>query len=260
MKLHAPSALIIILTFLLSACQVGQMESDIDAAQVSAVFTPFDQHNTPTLPPTTFATETRSFTPAPTKADTSTPTISPSITPTPFFGFENARVWHAFARQEETVFYFIVPGVAATYYGTVDGFELTCETDSEQENLLVCRAEQNLFGTNLKAFEFFADQTKTFLVYEGSFTTELDKILPTPTPPGFIWPRADYTVADITWGYTPADCPARGINLTCEIEYRRYDDGSCLVGMSCYDSCGFYYSVDTIKNKPAPHTFSGPCW
>jgi len=182
------------------------------------------------------------------------------VTPTKFFGFEDARVFQSYADITGTIFYFIVPGVAAPYYGTVDGYELTCEPDPNQENLLICRSEENLFGTNLKDFEFFADEDHTFLVYEGAFVTYLHIIPATPTPAGFIWPRADFSPADVAWGYTPPNCTERGVNLTCEIEYRLYEDNSCLVGMSCFDSCGHYYSVDTIKSRSGAYTFSGPCW
>jgi hypothetical protein len=180
--------------------------------------------------------------------------------PTQFMGFEFARVFKALAYDEETIFYFIVPNVASIYYGTVDGYDMVCETDPEQENLLECRVKEDLFGTDIKAFEFFADEEKTFLVYEGEFSTTLDKRPPTPVPNGLIWPRADYTADDITWGITPPGCTTRGINLTCEIEYRRYSDNSCLVGMSCWDSCGYYYSVNTIDNKVGDWVPWGPCW
>ena len=46
-------------------------------------------------------------------------------------------------------------------------------------------------------------------------------------------------------------CLARGTNVTCEIEYRNYS-GQCLVGMTCFDACGKYYGVDTIRNGVDP--------
>ena len=90
---------------------------------------------------------------------------------------------------------------------------------------------------------------------------------PTPTEtltptfglnPYLIWPRATFSVSDITWG-GETWCPARGENLTCETEYRNYN-GNCVVGMSCYDACGFYYSVNTIPDGGGAYTFSGPCY
>lgn len=90
---------------------------------------------------------------------------------------------------------------------------------------------------------------------------------PTPPPtdlpsvwapnPGLIWPRADFTQADIWWDHSN-NCPERGTNISCETEYRNYS-GRCLVGMSCFDACGAYYGVDTIKYGSGDYTFSGPC-
>mgnify|MGYP007134650109 CR=1 FL=1 len=248
------------LLFLLSACEGS---SFLTVSKATAIFdeSPAPSVSATPLPlPTVTATQTFTHTPSPSVENSSTASITPSITPTKFFGFEDARVYQSYADNTESIFYFIVPGVAAPYHGTVDGYDLSCKPEPNQENLLICRSDENLFGTNLKDFEFFADEEHTFLIYQGSFATNLHIIPATPTPAGSFWPRADYTTADITWGFTPANCPIRGLNLTCETEYRRYDDNSCLVGMSCFDSCGFYYAVDTIKNKPGAYTFSGPCW
>lgn len=248
--------------FLLSACNAP--DDLIIAKTTSVIDSPYPDPASPTLSPSLTATPapTLTGTPSPTaeKSSTATSTTTPTATPTKYSGFEHARVYKAYANSDGTLFYFIAPGVKSPYFGTVDGHDLTCEPNPSQVNLLVCSTDANLFGTSLKAFEFFADEAHTYRVYAGSFTTDLDIIPLTPTPVGFIWPRADFFPADITWGYNPPSCPVRGINLTCEIEYRRYDDNSCLVGMSCYDSCGFYYSVDTIKSKSGEWESSGPCW
>ncbi|MGB4595921.1 MAG: hypothetical protein WBI14_08455 [Anaerolineaceae bacterium] len=87
--------------------------------------------------------------------------------------------------------------------------------------------------------------------------TEEPTLTPTWGPiPGMLWPRATFTANDITWGTW---CPDRGQNVSCETEYRNYG-GVCTVGMTCYDSCGFYYSVDTIRYYTGPYSFSGPCY
>jgi hypothetical protein len=249
-----------VMLFLLSTCEsIGFLT--IPKTSLDPDFTYSASIGTTPLPsPTSTKTKTQTNTPAPTAENISTANITPTVTPTPFFGFEDARVYQSYADYFGTIFYFIVPGVAAPYYGTVDGYDLTCEPDPSLENVLICRSDENLFGTNLKDFEFFADQDHTFLVYEGTIITYLDQTPSTPELADLIWPQADFTTADVTWGYDPPNCPSRGLNLTCEIEYRRYDDNSCLVGMSCFDSCGFYYSVDTIKNKSGAYSFSGPCW
>jgi cytoskeletal protein RodZ len=87
--------------------------------------------------------------------------------------------------------------------------------------------------------------------------TEEPTLTPTWQPiAGMLWPRATFTQNDITWG---TYCSERGQNVSCETEYRNYS-GVCTVGMTCYDSCGFYYSVDTIRYYGGPYTFTGPCY
>jgi hypothetical protein len=244
-------ALLVLISLALSACVAAETPTVSQASDTPAV---------PDVTETALPTATEASTDTPTATLTSTATLTPTLQPTEFTGFQFASVFKAFAYVDETLFYFIVPGVASPYYGTVDGVDLICETDEEQENLLFCRAEEDLFGTDWKSFKFYSDEAKSFLVYEGDFSTTLDKIPPTPTPPGFIWPLADFTSADIFWGDTPPGCMARGVGLNCETEYRIYEDGSCLVGMSCYDDCGYYYSVDTIRDHPGTYIFADSCW
>ena len=258
--LHLTCFILVTLLFLLAACERPSFLIVSKTTPIDIESPPPSSSATPLPSSTATATQTLTHTPSPTGTNTATATLTPTITPTKFTGFENARVEKAYADDTGTVLYFNVPGVTAPYYGTIDGFDLICEPDPDQENLLTCRSEENLYGTNLYQFEFFADEAHTFLVYEGSFLTNLDKFFSKPLMAGLIWPRADFTTADVAWGNTPADCSARGANLSCEIEYRRYEDNSCLVGMSCFDSCGFYYSVDTIKKRSGEYTFSGPCW
>jgi hypothetical protein len=103
--------------------------------------------------------------------------------------------------------------------------------------------------------------TQTPTATETPLPTETPTPEPTQTPtwgpiPGMIWPRATFGPGDVYWGQW---CPSRGMNVTCETEYRDYG-GICTVGMTCYDDCGFYYSVDTIKGHTGPYTFTGPCY
>lgn len=70
-----------------------------------------------------------------------------------------------------------------------------------------------------------------------------------------IWPRAWFTAADVAWrNFT---CPLEGESLSCVFEYRK-DSQGCYVGATCYDACGWFYSVDTIP--PGVEEYSGPCW
>lgn len=81
---------------------------------------------------------------------------------------------------------------------------------------------------------------------------------PAPTPYGqLIWPRANFNESQVLWRQT--HCAQQGQNLSCEIEYRT-DPSGCYVGMSCYDACGWYYSLDTIPGHVGAEYGSGPCW
>jgi len=255
--LHLSIITLIAVTTLLSACQPVIEKENNQQIEEPTLIIP-SATLAPSFTPTEAPTQTETL--APPAAKTPTYTLEPIITATAFTGFNNAYVYRAFAKNDGTIMYFIVPGVDATYYGTADGVDIICEPDPNQVNLLVCTTDKNLFGTDIKDFKFFADSEKTFLVHEESFSTLLDQIIPTSTPVGFIWPRADFSDEDVSWAKTPPNCPVRGIGLNCEIEYRQYDDNSCRVGMTCYDSCGYYYSVDTIKARPGEFRFSGPCW
>ena len=86
--------------------------------------------------------------------------------------------------------------------------------------------------------------------------TQTATLGPTPkTTGGLIWPRAHFTEANVSWRMTA--CATPGKNLSCEMEYRK-DNAGCYIGMSCYDDCGWYYSVNTIP--AGVNEFSGPCW
>lgn len=54
-------------------------------------------------------------------------------------------------------------------------------------------------------------------------------------------------------------CAEEGMKLSCEAEYRT-DYRGCYVGMTCYDACGWYYSVNTIPDDVGAEYGSGPCW
>jgi hypothetical protein len=74
---------------------------------------------------------------------------------------------------------------------------------------------------------------------------------------GLIWPRARFSESNIVRRNTA--CGTAGNNLNCEVEYRT-DSSGCYVGMTCYDDCGWYYSVNTIPGHVGPEFGSGPCY
>jgi len=105
-------------------------------------------------------------------------------------------------------------------------------------------------------------QTPTLTPTETPTETPIPSQTPTDTvtptlelTARLIWPRAWFSPADVTWrDYT---CPLAGERLSCEFEYRK-DNQGCYVGATCYDACGWFYSVDTIP--PGVEEFSDPCW
>lgn len=72
-----------------------------------------------------------------------------------------------------------------------------------------------------------------------------------------IWPRANFTMSDVTFRDPRDDCPEKMQRLNCEFEYRK-DHENCYVGASCFDACGWFYSVNTIPDDV--WEFSLPCW
>jgi hypothetical protein len=73
-----------------------------------------------------------------------------------------------------------------------------------------------------------------------------------------IWPRAKFGPEHVTWRFE--SCPQEGNMLSCEVEYRTDEYLNCYVGMTCYDACGWFYSVNTIPDHVGPEYGSTPCW
>lgn len=256
MRLGKIVLLLVGLFLLISGCAKKGIQEDTEPPACVCETPVCPAQDTPLPSPTTTSQEPTAAATTDTPKPTSTPVLTP--TPTQFSGFDTAWVYRAMAYTNETLFYFIVPNVEADYYGTVDGLPMTCKVDKSAESLLVCRAEKDLTGIDYREFAFYADEQNQYLVYKGYISTRLD-IMPTSTAITYIWPRANFTMADVTFASTPKDCNTRGQNIICEEEFRNYD-GQCLVGFTCFDDCGFFYSVDTIKNREGDFVFTGPCW
>ncbi len=73
-----------------------------------------------------------------------------------------------------------------------------------------------------------------------------------------IWPRANFGPEHVSWRLE--SCPQEGNKLSCEIEYRTDENNNCYVGMTCYDACGWFYSVNTIPDHVGPEYASKSCW
>lgn len=71
-----------------------------------------------------------------------------------------------------------------------------------------------------------------------------------------IWPRAKFGPEHVSW--RSGTCPQEGQKISCVFEYRKDSSLNCYVGGTCYDACGWFYSINTIP--PGVEEFSGPCW
>ncbi len=106
--------------------------------------------------------------------------------------------------------------------------------------------------------------TSTATPSPSATPTQTDTPVPTETltptwcpPAGYYWPEAAFSQFDVWWG-GDAWCPSRGQNVSCETEYRQYANG-CFVGMTCFDACGKFYGVNTIKYGIGDYIFVGTC-
>ncbi len=253
MRISKTIVVLISLTMLFSACVDTKPSEVVETSLQTSLASTQPATEEPEMTETPIITKI-----IPTETPLPTTSVNPSPTPTQFLGFLDSWIYSTYIYDNETVFYFIVPHVAANYFAKVDGEPLTCKVDSRNVNTLFCRTEAELSLDDIKTFEFFADENYQYLVYKSDFQTR--RVLnPTPTTIAYIWPRANFTAADVAWAGPETYCPLRGNNIYCEIEYRLYGS-DCLVGASCYDDCGYYYSVDTIKDREGVYTFSGECW
>lgn len=198
---------------------------------------------TPVVPTAVPATPTQ--TPEPTQTPTTVPTNTPEPTATPtlipFKGFtENFRFYRTWYDNNKTVFYFLNASLDQPLYAKIDQHQLLCEHDSKTQSAMQCVSEDRIEidDENPIPIEFFADKGFNQSVYRYEI-----KI-----------PKALVPVYSNEF-----DCPDRGLNVQCEYEYRKYEN-YCSTSITCYDACGYYYSIDNLPPEPnAPWTPIGSC-
>ena len=213
----------------------------------------------PTQPPPP-ATETPRPSETPVPSNTSTPqptasfTVTPSVTPTPtetstptpsFAGFS---VTYAQYTYYGMLMGFKIPGLKENYRLKVNDVDYTCKINDKAPDSLYCYGPQ--FGQNETInLVFYPLEGEDTPLFETSYKVSL---LVPPT----IDPRILMTEA-------PGSCPARGVNITCETEYRNDGKGGYCIVATCNDACGYYYSMDTcpegsINNGIYPITGTPP--
>lgn len=205
---------------ILAACN-----TPAETAALAATSTPLPPTDLPTetVAPTT--TQTPTLTKTPTQTATATATFTPS--PTPFTGFEQSQLNNHEARSDYYLFVFRVPGIGRNYFAKIENQPFQCKFDEKYPDVLACVGDYFEFTKDYIKVAFYEDETAAELVYENSYFSG-------PTKPAYTIVYA----GPETW------CPARGEGLNCETEYREYDGEGC-VASTCYDDCGYYYSIDT---------------
>lgn len=191
------------------------------------------------------ATETKAptltFTPLPTATDTPTPfpsmTPTVTLTPTPVVDFSalkaNSMAWTG---SDSMWVMFIAPGLKEGYSVKINKVAYDCNPTPLVVNSLVCTGARKQFGEYVSV-AFYAPESQE-LAFETKTYLPVGQA-PTATPMGD--PR--------TW------CPLRGTNVTCETEHRWEPDGTPCEVTSCFDACGYYYSIHTCSEFA---TFSQP--
>lgn len=184
------------------------------------------------LPPATLvpsATPSPTEAPAYTPAPTETPAPTPTPTLIPFDGFlPDFRFYRTWKDGGETVVYFLNAGVTQELFGKIAETVFTCAPDVKFPRSLVCRSTELILLEDKARMDFFADKGLQQLVHTEEFVV----------PPGLV-PVYNYT----------NNCPDRGKNVQCEYEYRQYAN-YCSTSVTCYDACGYYYSMDNLPQRP----------
>lgn len=213
-----PVALII-----LSACGTA-------AIQPTPTILPNPTRALPTaIPPTQTQTVEPTQIPSSTPTTTPEPTATPTPTPTliPFAGFkEQFRFYRTWNDNGKTIFYFLNAGIDQQLYARINQFQLVCEHDTETQFAMKCISNDRIELGDEKSIpiEFFADKD----YYQSVYQYEINI------------PKALVPVYSNEF-----DCPDRGQRVQCEYEYRQYSS-ICTTSITCYDACGYYYSIDNI--------------
>lgn len=189
----------------------------------------------PTEEPTSIPTNTDTPIPPtetpvpPTDTPTEVPTATVTPSPTSAAVFEELRILGGhFNTAENSIIYLAFPKVDKDFKYVMDNHDYECELAADYPDRVTC------FGRFLDN-----EQAESVLVQVFDPITEIklfeDYIyVPMTLPP----PVPCSPIGD--------ECPVRGINMFCETEWRQESDGVCTV-QTCYDSCGYCYSVHTCK-------------
>ncbi len=197
------------------------------ATAVAPTETPIPPAATP-LPPTATQVPTE----APTATATPLPTLTATITntPTPTVDFTKFKLTAVTQKHLIAMsLIFTIPGLKTAVQVKVGGSSFYCQVDPKFPNKLFCNGPDLVVDTELPVR--FIDSDGTTVLYKGVIYI----------PQSILGPKLP---DNIDWGL----CPLRNTNVTCETENRLWWNPPCVVS-TCYDACGYFYSIDTCTSQ-----------
>jgi len=136
--------------------------------------------------------------------------------------------------QSSMYIVFEIKGLQQPYRVQINGYSYECQLSSKFPSWLVCQGQRISYGKSVRVKYF--EPGSDVVAYETLLTLP-EGIPPTPLPEG----------APQTW------CPQRGQNITCETENRVDNSGNPCIVSTCFDACGYYYSINNCPDTPGPN-------
>ena len=194
----------------------------------------------PTATPTATMTATETLTPTatatiePSSTPTPTDTPTPTATETPGPNFAAAKVIGITQSVNGVQLVIEFPGIQQNYGLVLDRVTYVCAIAAEVPDRIFCNGLKKPSADKALTVQF-TDADNGAVLYDSTWTIS-SAYIPTDVPVG------DAN----TW------CPDRGKDVKCEYECRLDDSGSACMIASCYDACGYYFSVDSCPASVQP--------
>ncbi len=183
----------------------------------------------PTETETPAPTATATLEPTATEIPSPTPSATITLTPTPLADFPNARMISVEKRANGLTVIFEISGIQQAYGVKINDKDYQCSFEPQYPNRLFCFGPTFAIGTI--DLQFYSQVNPAEVVYQSSYAV-----------PGFVYPTEIPLGDPTTW------CPLRGQDIQCETEVRLDLDGKRCIVSTCFDACGYYYSIHTCPD------------
>lgn len=206
--------------------------------------TPLQPSPTPTVTEipvtqTPVPTLTATVTPIPSATQTPTASLTPQPTATSGPTFASLKLIAVTQSTNGVQLVFELPGVQTAYALMLNSVKYGCTVVVKVPDRLYCNGLKKPPVDKAIPLQFLNPEDDS-LVYETNWNIPA-AIVPTDIPVG----------DPSTW------CEDRGKDIKCEYECRLDNSGKACMIASCYDACGYYFSVDSCPaDLTAPFT---PC-